>query len=85
MDYRAGSGPWIHDDKTGEVEMRHIARCNRVAKFERNGRDHEIYRRPVAARELSSANGSPFVEGQHMARVGHAKRVEPSAQGMPLR
>jgi hypothetical protein len=37
----AGSAPWIKDDKTGEVEMRHIARRNRAAEFERNGRDHE--------------------------------------------
>ena len=62
MGYRAGSGPRIHDGKTGEVEMRHIARRNRVTEFERNGRDHEIHRRPVAASELSSANGGPFVE-----------------------
>ena len=79
MGYATGSGPRVYDDKTGEVEMRHIARRNRVAEFERNGRDHEVHRRPVAASELSRANGGPFVVGQRMARVGHAKRTKPSA------
>jgi len=65
--------------------MRHMARRNRAAEFERNGRDHEIYRRPVAASELSSANGGTFVEGQHAAPAGHAKRAEPSTQGLCLR
>ena len=65
--------------------MRHMARRNRAAEFERNGRDHEIYRQPVDASELSSANGGTFVAGQHAARAGHAKRAEPSAQGLSLR
>ena len=81
---RFGSGPWVDDCKTGEVEVRHVARRDSVAEFQRNSRDHEVHRRTVAACELSRPNGSPFVERQHMARVGDAKCVEPGAQDRSL-
>ncbi len=81
---RFGSGPWVDDCKTGEVEVRHVARRDSVAEFQRNSRDHEVHRRTVAACEVSRPNGSPFVERQHMARVGDAKCVEPGAQDRSL-
>lgn len=44
--------------------MRHVAGRSGPAELQRNGSDHEIHRRTVAAGELASADGGPFV-GQH--------------------
>ena len=59
----------VHDILDGDVRLFRTTHSGDVwqmrmwvTEFERNGRDHEIHRRPVAASELSSANGGPFVE-----------------------